>query len=96
MAKKRFKVLLIKPSKYDDDGYVIRWFRGVIPSNSLAVMNGIALDAKAREVLGPDTEIDISVIDEVTTRVDISAIQRQFAQNDNFGLVGLVGVQSNQ
>ncbi len=33
---KRFPVFLIKPSHYDDDGYVIRWVRSVIPSNTLA------------------------------------------------------------
>jgi len=93
---KSFEILLIKPSKYDDDGYVIRWFRGVIPSNSLACMNAIAMDAAERRVLGPDTDIDISLIDEVTARVDITAIKRRFSRNGNFGMVGLVGVQSNQ
>lgn len=96
MNKKRFQILLIKPSKYDDDGYVIRWFRGVIPSNSLAVMNAIAMDAEERKVLGPDVAIDISIIDEVTLFVDIKRIKKQFRANGNFGLVGLVGVQSNQ
>ncbi len=96
MTKKPFKILLIKPSKYDDDGYVIRWFRGVIPSNSLAVMNAIAMDAAERRVLGPDVDIDISIIDEVTARVDIAAIKRRFRRIGNYGLVGLVGVQSNQ
>jgi len=96
MREKRFQILLIKPSKYDDDGYVIRWFRGVIPSNSLACMYAIAQDAADRQVLGPDTGIDITLIDEVTQRVDIAAIRRRFRRNENFGMVGLVGVQSNQ
>lgn len=93
---KKFQLVLIKPSKYDDDGYVIRWFRGVIPSNSLAVMNAIAMDCQERHVLGDDVDIEISSIDEVTRHVDIEAIKRQFKTNGNFGLVGLVGVQSNQ
>ena len=29
-------VILLKPSKYDDDGYVIRHLRGVLPSNTIA------------------------------------------------------------
>src|SRR4026209_453441 len=33
---KRFLIILIKPSHYDDNGYVIQWFRSPIPSNSLA------------------------------------------------------------
>jgi len=32
---KRFRIVLIKPSKYDDDGYVIRFWKGVLPSNTL-------------------------------------------------------------
>ena len=31
-----FHVELIKPSHYDDDGYVIQWYKAWIPSNSLA------------------------------------------------------------
>ena len=27
MAKSRFTIVLIKPSHYDDDGYVIQWRR---------------------------------------------------------------------
>src|SRR5262249_45412970 len=34
-ARCRFQLVLIKPSHYDDDGYVIRWWRAMIPSNSL-------------------------------------------------------------
>jgi hypothetical protein len=26
---KKFRIVLIKPSKYDDDGYVIRFWKGV-------------------------------------------------------------------
>ena len=28
---KQFLIILIKPSHYDDDGYVIQWFRSPIP-----------------------------------------------------------------
>ncbi len=31
-------VVLLKPSKYDDDGYVLRHWRGVLPSNTLACL----------------------------------------------------------
>jgi len=37
-ARQQFSLVLIKPSHYDDDGYVIQWFRSAIPSNSLAVV----------------------------------------------------------
>ena len=93
---RRFQLVLIKPSHYDDDGYVIRWWRSMIPSNSLAAVYGIAGDCAAREVLGPGVAIDIVAIDEANTRIDIPRLLKQFERNGNFGLIALVGVQSNQ
>ena len=95
-ARRRFKLLLIKPSHYDDDGYVIRWWRTLIPSNSLAAVYGIATDCAERRVLGADVAIEIDVIDECNTRVDVPAHLTAFRRNGGFGLVALVGVQSNQ
>jgi Radical SAM superfamily len=92
--RRRFQLVLIKPSHYGDDGYVIRWWRSMVPSNSLASIYGIAADSAAREALGAD--IDIEAIDEFNTRVDIPKLLRKFSNNKNFGLVALVGVQSNQ
>src|SRR5262249_35010277 len=63
-AGRRFQLVLIKPSHYDDDGYVIRWWRALIPSNSLAAVYAIAADCAKRQVLGPDLAIDIEAIDE--------------------------------
>jgi hypothetical protein len=95
-AQRSFQLILIKPSHYDDDGYVIRWWRAMIPSNSLAAVYGIAADCVARQVLGPDVAIAIEAIDETHTRVDVPALIERFRRHDNFGLVALVGVQSNQ
>jgi radical SAM superfamily enzyme YgiQ (UPF0313 family) len=94
--KRRFQLVLIKPSHYDDDGYVIRWWRALIPSNSLAALYGIAADCAERQVLGPDVAIDVQVVDETNTRIDMPALLARFRSNGNFGLVGLIGVQSNQ
>jgi radical SAM superfamily enzyme YgiQ (UPF0313 family) len=96
VSKRRFQLVLIKPSHYGDDGYVIRWWRAIIPSNSLASIYGIALDSAAREVLGSDVEIDIEAMDEFNARVDFPKLLQKFARHDNFGLVALIGVQSNQ
>jgi radical SAM superfamily enzyme YgiQ (UPF0313 family) len=93
---KIFKLYLIKPSHYDDDGYVIQWMRSAIPSNTLAVMHGLALDCEARKVLGPDVTIEIIAIDETNTRVRPDRIARDIKASGGLGLVGLVGVQSNQ
>ena len=59
LARRNFQLVLIKPSHYDDDGYVIRWWRTIIPSNSLAAVYGIAADRAERQVLGPDVTIAI-------------------------------------
>jgi hypothetical protein len=93
---RRFLLVLIKPSHYDDDGYVIRWWRTLIPSNSLAAMYGLVADCSQRQVLGPDVEIDVEVMDETNTRVNIPKLIRRFRQHGMFGMLGLVGVQSNQ
>ena len=93
-ASWRFQLILIKPSHYDDDGYVIRWWRALIPSNSLAAIYGIAADCAKRRILG--AEIDIEAIDETNTRVDVPALLARIRRHGDFGLVGLVGVQSNQ
>jgi hypothetical protein len=95
-TKRRFQLILIKPSHYDDDGYVIRWWRAMIPSNSLAAVYGIAADCAERQVLGPDVAIDIEVLDETNTRIDVPTILARMRLHGGFGLVGLVGVQSNQ
>jgi hypothetical protein len=93
---RKFLLVLIKPSHYDDDGYVIRWWRTMIPSNSLAALYGNAAECAERRVLGPDVDIEIEVIDETNTRVDVPALIARFRRHDGFGLVALVGVQSNQ
>lgn len=92
---RRFCLVLIKPSHYDDDGYVIQWFRSAIPSNSLAVLNGLALECAEQKVLGQDVRIDIHAFDETNTRIRTARIVSLVEQADA-GLVMLVGVQSNQ
>jgi hypothetical protein len=93
MAARVFRVVLIKPSHYDDDGYVIQWRRSTIPSNSLASVYGLLLQCAEARVLGPDIGIEIEVFDECNTAIDVSRIARTIA---GAGMVALVGVQSNQ
>src|SRR5262245_30169750 len=93
---KRFILELLKPSHYDDDGYVIQWWRGSVPSNSLSNLYGLAQDARRRQVLGPDVEIELGVLDETTAIVPIRRLIRRFRRAGLNGLVCLVGVQTNQ
>jgi len=95
MGRRDFRIVLIKPSHYDADGYVIQWMRSTIPSNSLASVYGL-LDECGRDcVLGQGVEIAIEAFDECNTIVDISGIAARI-KADGGGFVGLVGVQSNQ
>ncbi|OGQ74135.1 MAG: radical SAM protein [Deltaproteobacteria bacterium RIFCSPLOWO2_12_FULL_57_22] len=95
-ATRSFHLVLIKPSHYDDEGYVIQWARSSIPANSLATVYGLALDCAERKVLGHDVEILITAVDETNTRVRPSRIIREIQAGEGRGLVCLVGVQSNQ
>ena len=94
--RRRFLLLLIKPSHYDDDGYVIQWMKSALPSNSLACLFGIAQESMQTQALGEDVDIEIFPIDETNTRVRPDRIARQIKAAGGFGLVGFVGVQSNQ
>ena len=39
----RLRVYLIKPSKYDDAGRVLSFWKGILPSNTLTVLNALVL-----------------------------------------------------
>ncbi len=95
-ASREFCVELIKPSHYDDDGYVIQWWRAWIPSNSLSSVYGLSLDLARRRALGADVALRINACDETHTVVSVRDIARRIERNGNLGLVCLVGVQSNQ
>jgi radical SAM superfamily enzyme YgiQ (UPF0313 family) len=93
--RRRFCLVLVKPSHYDDDGYVIQWKRSPIPSNSLAALYGLARDAAKRQVLGPANDIEVHAFDETNTRIRPDRIARTIERAGS-GMVMLVGVQSNQ
>jgi radical SAM superfamily enzyme YgiQ (UPF0313 family) len=90
-----FKVVLIKPSHYDERGYVIQWWKSTIPSNSLASVYGILAECAEEKVLGPDVAIDIEGHDECNTIIDVKGTIAAIKAAGS-GFVGLVGVQSNQ
>src|SRR4030095_6034249 len=80
--RKIFRLVLIKPSHYDDNGYVIQWVRSAIPSNSLASLHALAADCAARQALGPDCDIDIEAFDETNTRIKPARIARRVLAAD--------------
>src|SRR5262245_63678559 len=94
-VNKRFCLVLVKPSHYDDDGYVIQWLRSPIPSTSLAALYGLAKDCAERHVLGPDVEIDVLAFDETNTRIRCARLAA-LIQAAGAGMALLVGVQANE
>ncbi|MBV9332244.1 MAG: radical SAM protein [Alphaproteobacteria bacterium] len=94
--RKAFQLYLLKPSHYDDDGYVIQWLRSAIPSNTLAALYGLAKDCEARKVLGENVDLRIFEADETNTRIRPRRIARAIKASGGYGLVAFVGVQSNQ
>ncbi|WP_262692311.1 B12-binding domain-containing radical SAM protein [Kordiimonas aestuarii] len=91
-----FEVYLIKPTRYCDDGYPLQWWRSLIPSNSLASVNGIAVEAVTRNPLGNDVAINIHVIDEINTDVRPDRIITSLKTSGRKALICLVGAQTNQ
>ena len=49
---RNLNVYLIKPTQYDDDGYVVRHWRGVLPSNTLACLAGLTEEVVKQKRLG--------------------------------------------
>src|SRR5262245_12674400 len=91
----KFHIVLIKPSKYDDEGYVIRFWKGVLPSNTLNVLHGLTEDVRQRRVLG-ELPIEVTTFDETAEKIPIKEIIRWSKRPATKLLVCLVGVQTNQ
>jgi radical SAM superfamily enzyme YgiQ (UPF0313 family) len=93
---REFKVVLIKPSRYDETGYVVQWVRSAVPSNTLAALYSLFEDCGQRNVLGESVDITVQAHDESNTRIEVDKIARQLKAPGVRGMVGLVGVQTNQ
>ncbi|EIC22371.1 B12-binding domain-containing radical SAM protein [Thiorhodovibrio frisius] len=91
-----FNLILIKPTHYDDDGYVIQWLRSAMPANSLAALYALARDCAERRVLGDNVDIRIWAADETNTRIQPKKLAAKIQRGGGQGMVALVGVQSNQ
>lgn len=94
--KEPFRIVLIKPSHYDDAGYVIRWHLSSIPSNSLACLYAITKKVGLSDDLGEQIDLVIDVYDETNQKIPISKILKQFQVSNVRGVVCMVGVQTNQ
>ena len=94
--RRKIRVVIIKPSKYDDDGYVIRHFRGVLPSNTLACLSSLTQDVADRGFLGNEVELEIELFDDTVQKVPVDRIIRWQKLPRRRVVVALAGVQTNQ
>ncbi len=92
---KRLEIIYIVPSRYDDEGYVYQWWRGVVPSNSLAVLKGLTRDMVAKNPF-PEVTINVTAYDECVQRVPVAKIAKLNRRSDTRVVVGMVGVQTGQ
>jgi radical SAM superfamily enzyme YgiQ (UPF0313 family) len=91
---RRLVVVLVRPSKYDDDGYVVRHWRGTLPSNSLACLTSLTEDVIRSGDLGIDARVE--GYDDTVSRIDVRALGRRYLRRATKAVVCLVGVQTNQ
>lgn len=95
-AARRINLFLIKPSNYDDDGYVVTHFRGVLPSNTLSCLAALTEDVLKRKTLGEGLDIRVHLLDETVQKIPVKKICRTARRSKSQTIVCLVGVQSNQ
>jgi radical SAM superfamily enzyme YgiQ (UPF0313 family) len=94
------RVYFIKPSRYDEDGYVQIFRFGVQPNNTLTVLKALNERFNARNSTSRNVYLDTVIWDEICDGVisaeTIKAIKEKAVEDGVELLVGLAGVQSNQ
>jgi radical SAM superfamily enzyme YgiQ (UPF0313 family) len=94
------RVYFIKPSKYDDDGYVQYFRYGVQPNNTLTVLAALNEAFNRRYSAERNVYLETVIWDEICDGVigpeTIKAIAEKAREDGVELLIGLSGVQSNQ
>ncbi|OGJ64563.1 hypothetical protein A3E47_03065 [Candidatus Peribacteria bacterium RIFCSPHIGHO2_12_FULL_54_10] len=97
MTSSRIVVVLMKPTHYDEDGFPYRFLRGVLPSNSLAVMYALTRDALDR-ILPAHIAREIHVLEDGIERHarQLERLRQRFPEQGTQLIVAMVGVQTAQ
>jgi radical SAM superfamily enzyme YgiQ (UPF0313 family) len=94
------RVYFIKPSRYDEEGYVQIFRYGIQPNNTLTVLKALNEDYNARNSTERNVYLDTVIWDEICDGIisaeTIKAIKEKAVEDGVELLVGLSGVQSNQ
>jgi hypothetical protein len=95
-SPQRLVVVLIRPSKYDNLGYVLRYRKGFLPSNTLACLAALTDEVRRKKTLGAGIEWRIELLDDTVQDIPVDAIGRRGRRSGTRMVVCLVGVQTNQ
>ena len=94
------RIYFIKPSRYDEEGYVQFFRYGVQPNNTLTVLLALNQGYNKRYSAERNVYLDTIIWDEICDGVispeTIHAIKDKAAEDGVELIVGLAGVQSNQ
>src|SRR5713226_6125101 len=94
------RVYFIKPSRYDEEGYVQYFRYGVQPHNTLTVLTALNAAFNKRYAVERNVRLDTVIWDEICDGVvspeTITAIKDKAREDGVELLIGLAGVQSNQ
>jgi len=93
------RVYFIKPSKYDTDGYVLRFWKGVLPNNTLtalAALNEQYNRLRAAKNIFVETILWDEIVEGAINPDTIQAIKDEGKEDGVEVLIGMAGVQTNQ
>jgi hypothetical protein len=95
-VKQNIHLFLIKPSNYDDQGYVVTHFRGVLPSNTLNCLAALTEDVLSRKLLEEGVEVTLHLLDETVQTIPVEKICRNARGSQEQTIVCLSGGGPNQ
>lgn len=95
LRTRRVRAVFILPSHYDDDGYPLRYWRGLLPSNTLSCLRDLTKAVAGSGELGPGIALRVETYDEFVQDVSPKRLARRCRRDGEELIVGLVGVQSN-
>ncbi len=93
------RIYFIKPSKYDTDGYVLRFWKGVLPNNTLtalAALNEEYNRLRAAKNIFVETILWDEIVEGAINADTIQAIKDKGKEDGVEVLIGMAGVQTNQ
>jgi hypothetical protein len=97
MDYRRLEVIYIACSSYDDDGYPRRFWRGILPSNTLGCLTTLTQSLAKSGQIRAGVNVTVKSYDDTVQSIPFGRIiRRHRRRRDTKVVVGLVGVQTGQ